>query len=244
MKRNSSIGNKQIDQINKVSSESNFKCEHPKLCELIDLANVCGCSFEYDLLDTNEVLVWYNNSLREAIRRYMTCGYGDRPILEEPFMAEFKDGDVRIITLRDYIISDIGEEPIEVAFCSPFIFRTKTVEYKMDSDFKIAQWSFSVSKYDKRLSNGKKYTDSLFDIVNNKNTRAELIDKYGVKESEIDELNGFLWHLFNSDKTDWHIIKVLQQSHYFMCTYCEWLLPYLLDEGKEEYMELVEILNS
>lgn len=241
MKRNSSISSKQISE---VSPEPNFKRKHPRLCELIDIANDSGYSFKYDLLDIDEVLVWYNNSLRDAIRLYVTKGWCDKSILEEPFMAVFKNGDICTTTLRDYIISVIGETPIEVAFCTPFIFRTKTMEYKMDLDFKIAQWSFSVSKYDQILSNGKKYTETLFDIVNNKNTRAELINKYGVKESEIDELNGFLWRLFNSSKTDWHILKDLQQSHYFMWTYSEKLIPYLLDEGKEEYMELVEILNS
>ena len=54
--------------------------------------------------------------------------------LNQPFMVELKDGDINAITLRDYIVSVIKEEPIEVAFCEPFIFRTDKMEYTMNAE--------------------------------------------------------------------------------------------------------------
>ena len=103
-------------------------------------------------------------------------------------MAEFKNGDINTITLRDYIISIIKDNPIEVAFCTPLIFRTDSIEYTMDSEFKIHKWNFSVSKCNTVLSNGKKYTDILLELLTNINARTEIITKYKINESKLNEL--------------------------------------------------------
>ena len=219
-----------------------FKQKYPKLSKIIEVAIDCGLDVEYDIDNANRVLSWYNNSLQTHIKIEMQCNSAN--ILDHPFMVELKNGDLNTITLCDYIFSIIGEIPLEAACCSPFIFRTGGCEYTMDENFKITKWRFSVSEYDRVLSNGQKYTDVLNSILTNENTYKDLIDNYNASESDIAELYRLLHQLVDSNKTGWQILKFLEQSNLFNYVYCESLIHFLFDKGKREYIEVTEILYS
>ncbi|MBQ8867497.1 MAG: hypothetical protein IJ013_07240 [Bacteroidaceae bacterium] len=232
-----------MSQLTGESAEEKFKRKHPVLSKIISCAIDSGHDFEYELFEADRAILWYNDQLQNCIKRSMKTGY-KTDLLDRPFMTEFKNGDVSIITLRDYIISVIKETPIEVAFCTPFIFRTDKAEYTMNSEFKIEKWNFSVSNYNKVLSNGKKYIDVLVEILINRNSRTEIIETYGIKDSTLDSLYILLESLNSSYRSDWQILKELQLSHSFMDSYCSILLPYMLDKNKEDFWEVIEILNS
>ena len=219
-----------------------FKQKYPKLSEIIGLAIDCGLDVEHDINDANRVISWYNNCLQTHIRLEMTSNNGN--ILNSPFLVELKKDDLNTITLCEYIFSKIGETPIEAADCTPFIFRTSNSEYTMNTDFKISKWNFIVSKYDRLLSNGQKYTDVLKDILTNKNTRNELIENYNAADLDLIELYKLLHELTNSQRTDWQILKFLEQSNFFNYIYSEFLIPFLFDKGEKEYIEMTEILYS
>ena len=234
--------NSNIDNDIYTSKLEAFKQKHPQLSAVIELAISWGCNVEYDIDDAKCVISWYNNCLQTHIRQKMTSNNGN--ILNSPFMVELKNDDLNTITLCEYIFSEIGETPIEAADCTPFIFRTSNSEYTMNTNFKISKWNFTVSKYDRLLSNGQKYTDVLKDILTNKNTRNELIENYNAADSDLIELYKLLHQLTNSQRTDWQILKILEQSNLFNYIYSESLIPFLFDKGKKEYIEMTEILYS
>lgn len=225
---------------NEASTIEAFKQKYPKLSKIVELAINWGFEVEYDIDDAKQVLSWYNNNLQTHIKAEM--GYNNANILELPFIVELKNGDLNTITLCDYIISVIGDIPIEAACCSPFLFRTSFAEYTMDKDFKISKWRYSISEYDRLLSNGEKYTDVLKEILVDINTRNELIKNYNATDSDLIELYTQLQQLTNSSKTGWQILKALEQSDLFNNVYCGSLMDFLLDKGKKEYMEIIEIL--
>lgn len=225
---------------NSIMEMEAFKRKYPKLSKIIEIAINCGLDVEYDMDDANRALSWYNSSLQTYIRKEMQ--YDSANILNHPFMVELKNGDLNSITLCDYIFSVIGENPIEAASASPFIFRTDCCEYTMDENFKITKWRFSVSEYDRELSNGQKYTDVLNDILTKANR--DLISNYNASESDLAELYRLLHQLVNSNKTNWQILKYLEQSKLFNYVYSESILPFLLEKKGKEYIEMTEILYS
>ena len=238
MKLDSNLNNDLIFH-NEVSAIDAFKQEYPKLSKIVELAIESGLEVEYNLDDVKLVISWYNNNLQTHIR--MEMEFNSTNILDHPFMVEFKNGDLNTITLCDYINSVIGEIPIEVACCSAFIFRTSGAEYTIDKDFRISKWRFHISGL--LLSNGQKYTDVLKDILVDTNTRNELINNYNASDSDLIELYRLLHQLTHSAKTDWQILKTLEQSDLFNRICYESLINFLVDKGNKEYMEIIEILQ-
>ena len=221
-----------------------FKQKHPKLSKILELAIVCGMSdVEYDISKVEDTISWYNDSLQYDIKQNMRY-YNGSDVLDMPFMVELKNDDIDIISLRDYIFSVIADAPIEAVYGPPFIFRTSNAEYTMDDDFQIFKWRFSISKYDRLLSNGQKYTDVLKDILSDTNICKELVDSYKASDSDLIELYTLLCQLTTSPKSDWQILKLIEQSTLFNYVYCEHLINYLFDKGKKEYLEVTEILYS
>ena len=242
MKQNSDLNElNHIDPIEEFTEEI-FKRKYPELSKIIATANNLGHNFEFDLLGAKSAVAWYNNTLQDNIKIYMKH-YGYKDILDCSFMIELKNDIIKTITLRDYITSVIGHPPIEVAYCNPFIFRTDSQEYTMDAEFEIKKYNFSISNSYKILSNGQKFTDVLLDVLTT-DTRIEIIESYGADETLLSEIYFLLQQLIESSKTDWQILKELQQSYFFMNTFAEIFVPYLLDKGKEEYLEIVEIITS
>ena len=82
------------------------------------------------------------------------------------------------------------------------------------------------------------------DILTNKNTRNELIENYNAADLDLIELYKLLHELTNSQRTDWQILKFLEQSNFFNYIYSEFLIPFLFDKGEKEYIEMTEILYS
>ena len=93
------------------------------------------------------------------------------------------------------------------------------------------------------LSKGKKYTDVLLEILTNKEIRIEIKEMYRIDDSTFSDLYKLLVQLVNSDRTNWQILKELQLSSFYNI-YSDILLSYMLYIGSEEYLEVVEILNS
>lgn len=238
MKLDSSLNNDLIFH-NEVSAIDAFKQEYPKLSKIVELAIESGLEVEYNIDDVKHVISWYNSNLQTRIR--MEMEFNSTNILDHPFMVEFKNGDLNTITLCDYIKSVIGEIPIEAACCSAFIFRTSGAEYTMDTDFRISKWRFHISGL--LLSNGQKYTDVLKDILVDTNTRNELINNYNASDSDLIELYRLLHQLTHSAKTDWQILKTLEQSDLFNRICYESLINFLVDKGNKEHMEIIEILQ-
>ena len=189
-----------------------FKIDYPKLSEMIELANEeSEDAYDYDLSEEQNIVNWYNQFLQRALK--LNISQQRETILNNEFQVKSKNGQVEIVTFKNYIASQISSDNFTIEFRDSFTVISNGSVYTMDDDFlfkeKLTNTESVQSKYKQKLPNSKKPFDKV--LLETLTTVSEVLQDYGYSQDDINQLGEILQKIFNSNQPDDEIAKVIKQ---------------------------------
>ena len=113
-----------------------FKLNYPNLSKLIDLGNLQGNEWEFDLSNSEEVIDWYNEVLKDSIKSKIT--QREETVLDQTFQVqEDSSGDVQYISLRQYIANQLKSDTFTHDFGEGLIIRHGSDIYTLTDEFNL-----------------------------------------------------------------------------------------------------------
>lgn len=201
---------KKIEKEIKEDPIEKFKREYPELSAIIEAGIDARQDFEYSLDSEQEAVDWRN----ELNIRNIQSGINSEnsTVLDFPYEVTSIKGNVNITTFREYILSTIESDSIDIEFRDGLIIKSNGIEYKVNTDLTITKLGASVtaSKYDQKLSNDKTVKETLLEILSNDQIRQELID-FGASQEGLRDLHRGLKNLFDSNSSEEEINSILQK---------------------------------
>ena len=239
--------------------EEKFRRECPELTQIIEMGIAQGLDYEFDMDSAEEAITWYNKTLKEGIKNKIK--QQDKSVLDLAYSKEIVGNNVKTITLRDYIASQIGSDSITIKFNKDLLIESNGKEFVMNSNFEITSLGAVIvkpgpgtegesnesSKYQEKLSDGTKFSDALLKLLNNKNRNSIKEIFEDVSDMDLDQLLVALTQIFNSNKSDEEIQKDLEQLSNTNETYSGVLDPYIQIMAANEdkhFQEIYEILRK
>ena len=113
-----------------------FKLNYPNLSKLIDLGNLQGNEWEFDLSNAEEVIEWYNEVLKDSIKSGIT--QQQETVLDQTFQIQQDfNGDVQYISLRQYIANQLKSDTFTHDFGEGLIIKHGSSIYTLTDEFKL-----------------------------------------------------------------------------------------------------------
>ena len=239
--------------------EEKFRRECPELTQIIEMGIAQGLDYEFDMDSAEEAIAWYNKTLKEGIKNKIK--QQDKSVLDLAYSKEIVGNNVKTITLRDYIASQIGSDSMTIKFNKDLLIESNGKEFIMNSNFEIKSLGAVIvepgpgtegesnesSKYQEKLSDGTKFSDALLKLLDNKNRNSIKEIFEDVSDMDLDQLLVALTQIFNSNKSDEEIQKDLEQLSNTNETYSGVLDPYIQIMAANEdkhFQEIYEILRK
>ncbi len=239
--------------------EEKFKRECPELTQIIEMGIAQGLDYEFDMDSAEEAIAWYNKTLKEGIKNKIK--QQDKSVLDLAYSKEIVGNNVKTITLRDYIASQIGSDSMTIKFNKDLLIESNGKEFVMNSNFEITSLGAVIvepgpetegesnesSKYQEKLSDGTKFSDALLKLLSNENRKSIKEIFEDVSDMDLDQLLAALTQIFNSNKSDEEIQKDLEQLSNTNETYSGVLDPYIQIMAANEdkhFQEIDEILRK
>ena len=239
--------------------EEKFRRECPELTQIIEMGIAQGLDYEFDMDSAEEAIAWYNKTLKEGIKNKIK--QQDDSVLDLAYSKEIVGNNIKTITLRDYIASQIGSDSMTIKFNKDLLIESNGKEFVMNSNFEITSLGAVIvepgpetegesnksSKYQEKLSDGTKFSDALLKLLSNENRKSIKEIFEDVSDMDLDQLLATLTQIFNSNKSDEEIQKDLEQLSNTNETYSGVLDPYIQIMAANEdkhFQEIDEILRK
>lgn len=227
-----------------------FKTTYPELSKLIELGIVTGQEFDYTLDQADEVVAWYNDSLKSNILN--SIKQAKSTVLDQDYEVSLMGGHIKHTTLREYIAQVLGSDSFTIDFNQTLVIKQNGVEYILNPDFSIEKVGISItetsSKYSQKVSSGKIFSDALLDIIRDPAARQSMIDDFGISAQDLDSLYVSLQQLFKSNKTDDEIqvaLDAIANEQMGNNAYSSALMPFIeMNQDSNEHPEYADILNT
>ena len=219
-----------------------------------------GLDYEFDMDSAEEAIAWYNKTLKEGIKNKIK--QQDKSVLDLAYSKEIVGNNVKTITLREYIASQIGNDSMTIKFNKDLLIESNGKEFIMNSNFEVKSLGAAIvepgpkeeggsenssSKYQEKLSDGTKFSDAMLKLLDTENRKAIKEMFEDVSDVNFDQLLVSLTQIFNSNKSDEEIQKSLEDLSNNNETYSGALDPYIQIMAANEdkhFQEIDKILRE
>ena len=210
-----------------------FKLSYPNLSKLIDLGNLQGNEWEFDLSNAEEVIDWYNEVLKDSIKSGIT--QQQETVLDQTFQVQQDStGDVQYISLRQYIANQLKSDTFTHDFGEGLIIKHGSSIYTLTDEFKLEKVGNDSVK-SKYSEIGKKLLQIIIDD-------AEILkadENIKITQDDLDDLYRALEQTF-SLSNDEEISKQLEKLQDNNTVYSDGYIVHVMTTYPDLYNNLVE----
>ena len=214
-----------------------FKQKHPNLSTLIDLKNTYEPEWEFDSENINELINWYNDTLKDNIKTKIKDK--DTEVLDRILYVQWNDdnNDIQSISLKEYISVQLNSDTFTSEFNEGLIIKYKDKVYKLNDDLKLEEIKTNPTK-----SKYSEIGEELLQILGNEDERKKIISSFEkANEDNLIDLGNALNQIFNSSNNDdEEISKKLEILENTNTIYTDVYIQYLNDNYPDLVNKLYE----